>query len=555
MALSTSELTASSIAALADAVTVREVRLGDLRGEASVGTEALAPLASLPISDLHLCNLPWRPGGLASLRSLNALRLTQTVVRSATDTGLSIMGEPPRLAQLDVAAGRLDRHDLEHIGKLSSLVKLDLSVSQIGNDGAVGWAGLTRLRDVRLANLRIADERLAFLADLPALESLALPGVDFRRSGIDVVCGLRGLRALILDGADMVDIQPLFALGRLETLSLSRLQSPVVDLTGVGALPALRSLTLDQLSSPVNNIEPLREVPQLEELHLGGNQLTGQAAVLGGLANLQVLSLDGCALTDEDTAALGRLHRLRSLTIGGNELGDAAVEAIATLDGLHHLDLSMTSVTDACCSALATLFGLRSLDLLGTRLTGARLAELGALGDLRYLGVTGIAPQAVARLAALSQLTTLVLDHVELEPAGARVIASLPVLERLEFVGVTVSDGVAEELARAARLQTLWITNGGRVSEHGLAHLAALSLRDLNLTRSQIDDAALTSIRGMRTLERLELRDTAITDQGLQALAPMASLDHLVASGPGISAAGLARLRTKMENGTLLNYP
>lgn len=41
-------------------------------------------------------------------------------------------------------------------------------------------------------------------------------------------------------------------------------------------------------------------------------------------------------------------------------------------------------------------------------------------------------------------------------------------------------------------------------------------------------------------------------DQGLQALASMASLDYLVASGPGSSAAGVASLRTKMENGALL---
>jgi hypothetical protein len=241
---------------------------GDFHGEASISTDALAPLASLPISDLQLCNLPWRPGGVAALRSLTALRLTQTVVRSVADTGLSTIGDLPRLAQLDVAAEVLHQGDLAHVGKLSGLVRLNLSVSQLGNDGSVSWAGLTRLRDVRLASLRIADERLAFLADLPALESLTLPGVDFRRPGIDVVCSLHGLRTLMLDGANLVDIQPLFALGRLEKLSLSRIENPAVDLQGIGALPALRSLTLEQIPSPIDNIEPLRDVPQLQELHL-----------------------------------------------------------------------------------------------------------------------------------------------------------------------------------------------------------------------------------------------------------------------------------------------
>ncbi len=74
------------------------------------------------------------------------------------------------------------------------------------------------------------------------------------------------------------------------------------------------------------------------------------------------------------------------------------------------------------------------------------------------------------------------------------------------------------------------------------AHLRRLSLENTNLT-----DASLVHVRGLRHLRRLSLHGTGITDGGLQHLRDLPSLEVLNLGSTKISDRGLAhlcRLRT-----------
>jgi Leucine-rich repeat (LRR) protein len=549
--LMTRELAPASIAALARVTNLQELRLGSLDGEASITTDALAPLEALPIRELQLDNIPAREGVLGRLRSMSTLRLMRTTRRSAADVGIRALGEPAALQHLALSGTGLNDDDVRHIGRLHHLLTLNMTVNEIGNDAFADWAGLTALHTLRLDGLRSGDQRLRPLRSVPALASLALPGAVLQSTGVEALGGLRGLRTLLLDGAQLPSggLRALFALTRLERLRLSEIEIPEIDLTGIGELVALQSLMLDETSTSIDTIEPLRTLPALEELDLSGHELGGMLGVLGELPDLQQLGLHGCALTDTDVTVLRQLRKLRFVALGGNRIGDSAVGVLTNLQELRELNLSDTEVTDNGCAAIARLVHLHSLDLRGVRLTGARLGEFGALTELSYLRLTGVASQHGPQFAALTGLRTLVLDHVEVDVWTARAIGRLPSLRRLELIGVWLSEEASRELAGSMQLEDLAITDGGGVAGDGFGYLARLpGLRRLDVQRSNVGDAELRMIAGMRSLEWIDVRQTAITHAGLRALIAIPSLQHVAASGGAVSPAALAALSAEMPN-------
>ena len=63
-------------------------------------------------------------------------------------------------------------------------------------------------------------------------------------------------------------------------------------------------------------------------------------------------------------------------------------------------------------------------------------------------------------------------------------------------------------------LETLWLWDT-QVADAGLVHLAGLrALKELHLDRTQITDAGLPHLTGLMALESLYLRGTQITDVG-----------------------------------------
>ena len=77
-----------------------------------------------------------------------------------------------------------------------------------------------------------------------------------------------------------------------------------------------------------------------------------------------------------------------------------------------------------------------------------------------------------------------------------------------------------------------------------LAELAplALNIHTMDLSRTQVKDADLAVLAGMRNLSRLILSRTGITDAGIAQLAGCASLEEVNLYSTGVTDAGLAQL-------------
>jgi uncharacterized protein (TIGR02996 family) len=231
------------------------------------------------------------------------------------------------------------------------------------------------------------------------------------------------------------------------------------------------------------------------------SELSG-AAVLAGLAELDLSCLD---IGASGAAALVSAHdwkRLRRLDVSMNNLGDEGARGLAacrSLTGLVELNLSQNRIRADGFAALAGWRGLETVSFLC--LSG------------NYPGAEGMA--ALATSPFLGNVTRLRLygnDHPFREPFGPAWIAA---------AGAEALTG-ATGLRRLANLNLMrnWIGPGG--AEALAASRAFPALTELELAENEIGDAgavALANSPALRGLTHLSLRYNGIGDRGARALA------------------------------------
>jgi hypothetical protein len=105
-----------------------------------------------------------------------------------------------------------------------------------------------------------------------------------------------------------------------------------------------------------------------------------------------------------------------------------------------------------------------------------------------------------------------------------------------------LTDQDLEVLRGLKTLQKLELA-GSSVSSQGLACLQGLSnLYTLHLADTKVGDEGLAYLAGLSNLGVLSLDNTAITDAGVSQFARMPQLERLLLSGTGVTDAGLSQL-------------
>lgn len=90
-----------------------------------------------------------------------------------------------------------------HLGRLNSLLALDLLENPVGNAGLAEIAGLTHLQALGLGGTKVTDEGLALLANFPRLSELNLESTAITDAAIPHLQKLRALRTLSVDDTQM----------------------------------------------------------------------------------------------------------------------------------------------------------------------------------------------------------------------------------------------------------------------------------------------------------------------------------------------------------------
>ncbi|MCY4535957.1 MAG: hypothetical protein OXB91_11380, partial [Bryobacterales bacterium] len=92
-----------------------------------------------------------------------------------------------------------------HFEAFKNLERLDLTQTDVNDDGLASIAQLPRLKTLRLRSTRVTDSGLAALARLPGLVELDLADLELSDHGVAHLAGLDGLRTLNLRGASISD--------------------------------------------------------------------------------------------------------------------------------------------------------------------------------------------------------------------------------------------------------------------------------------------------------------------------------------------------------------
>ena len=227
------------------------------------------------------------------------------------------------------------------------------------------------------------------------------------------------------------------------------------------------------------------------------------------------------------------LTGLKVLMLDGSDITDWGMRMLSSFPSLEELSIN-AKVTDKGMIHVAQLTSLRRLYFTGaTRVTSAGLQHISKLTSLEelYLG-QGIGDAGLAHLRSLPRLTYLALYGPGFTDAGMVHVKAIPSLRIFSVhEGYSrIGDAGLAHIAELPNLEILCLHGMRGITDAGVAHLTKMrSLRKLEIGSSQVTDKGLSYLKQIKTLERLHLPHDqhGITDAGLAHLAELSNLKHL----------------------------
>jgi hypothetical protein len=283
--------------------------------------------------------------------------------------------------------------------------------------------------------------------------------------------------------------------------------------------------------------------PVLFHAGLWGPQITNElAALLPTLQELESVEIHEASLDDASAQALAQLPKLRRLTISpADRYQKPGFKQIQWSYPWLPTAEKPLQFTGKALSALRANGLIESLDLRDARLDSSDLEALAAFPKLTELGLPNpIDAEAIRRLQSCKRLGALILGNREIGASEIEHLAALPYLGRLVIRNARIPNDALAALSKLKTLTTLQLLDCGltdaqlahigkppgltqlelvrnEIEGPGLAHLAAFSLKKLDLMFNNLSDAALPHLQPLNTLESLSLAYcVAITDEGLR---------------------------------------
>jgi Leucine-rich repeat (LRR) protein len=280
-------------------------------------------------------------------------------------------------------------------------------------------------------------------------------------------------------------------------------------------------------------------------VRLGSRTTDAVMAHVGRLSKLDGLSCSEMPkVTDAGVVHLRGLHRLEHLYLNRSGLTGACLVDIARLKSLKSLYLTHIPVGDADLNHLSGLVGLESLNLEGTRVGDAGLEALRSLTKLKSLRLdsTQVRGVGLSRLAGMSHLGSLSLAYGP--DVSLSEIPALPALKELNLTRTPIDDASLGGIERLDSLQTLYLPRT-KITDLGLERLLRLkNLKSLMLSQTEVSSAGAKAIASLPALTRIYLDGTGIDDEGVAALAKSPKLKSLGLANTKITDAGLDHLAT-----------
>ena len=171
-------------------------------GGAPITERGAAAIATLPLRRLYLPSSSLGDAGVAHLADLAKTLRSLHLGHSATvsDRACDAIGKLSRLVFLDLSSTQVTGAGLRHIAVLRDLEKLDLAFLKLADRDLAPLLGLSRLTEVNLAYSQLTDAGIDLIVDaLPELERIDLTASAITARGIQRLTELPKLYSLGLE--------------------------------------------------------------------------------------------------------------------------------------------------------------------------------------------------------------------------------------------------------------------------------------------------------------------------------------------------------------------
>jgi hypothetical protein len=229
-----------------------------------------------------------------------------------------------------------------------------------------------------------------------------------------------------------------------------------------------------------------------------------------------------------------------------SRITDQEVMRLMGLEDVRKIGLPHGKLTQVALRALCQIPTLEELYFPGDILAAADLAAL-ENAPVQHLELQRLFITDKASLSVFSSMKNL--RYLSLgDKINAEMVAAMPVLPKLEVFTCTVNDRIQDDVLpllpqKFPGLHRIDMWGDKNILADTLASLKDLKqLDDLGLVGTQVDDARLAQLEGIKGLARLGLGETKITDNCIATLKTFKNLEYLTIFSTQISDAGLLEI-------------
>lgn len=381
---------------------------------------------------------------------------------------------------------------------------------------------------------------------------LKLPGVTtlsftdctkLTEKGLKEAIKLDDVKALYLDGCtiDAACLRLLKPLKQLQWLDVSRTPLRDNDFMSFEDFPMLMHLSADQLPNlNSEGVAHLQQAKRLRSLQLTvENDQNGMLKEVGKLTGLLELKVQ--PVSDSETKYIAQLSKLQVLDINANTavwfgrrgmLKQRAANVVKPNVGVRPALRGFTvhQVTEKGFPNILQCTDLRVLRVAGHPLNvaGSGLEKLEFLQELDLSG-TNIEDDGISYLGKLRGLKNLALSGTPVTNRGVRELSACGSLETVALDDLPITDEAIRYLAQNRKIKEL----------------------SLNATRIACNDRSAWAL--FPRLERLELRETNVTDSSIMVLGRLRTLKFvdLRMNCPNVTWDGAQALRRELPQTTV----